>query len=343
MVKFFDILDIATVQRLSASGHPLAYETVAVEGINTLIDAMRSYLSAGYDRNMALVNHDEHGKCTAFGIMEMLGSVGVMEFMAPKPDDEEMIETWADLAEAFVTHASEKGGQVVLAEVPAESNEHEALLRAGFSNLVHQQVSKLTKMLGNNNVACAATVREVEKSDDPAIKILTMRVVPKLLQRTDLDHDLSRMAHRSDRGFGVWQDQELVGHISFRHGRRGWGLQVLFRPDLDLDTVVMPALSFAIYQVLPSPNKGDKPVYCSLPSYQSWVQPALNVLGFGLVASNMLMAKNTTARVTQPVWSAQPSKVRGRRLAQSGENAVKSDGLTMTEINLTKPKDDEAN
>ena len=331
------------MQRLSASGHPLAYETVAVEGINTLIDALRSYLSAGYDRNVALVSHDEHGKCNAFGIMDVAGNAGVIEFMAPKPDDEDMIETWAELAEAFVMHAGEKGCHVVLAEVPASSNEHESLARAGFSNAIHQNVCKLTKLAVANDLSCAATVREAEKSDDPAIKILAMRVVPKILQRTDLAADLSRIAHRSDRGFVVLQDQEMIGYLSFRQGRRGIGMQVLFKPDLDLETIVLPAMLYAINQLLPTGNKSEKTVYCSLPSYLSWVQPALDTLGFVYVTTNMLMVKNTTARITQPVWSAQPNKVRGRRLAQSGENAVKSDGVTMTEISLNKPKDNEAN
>lgn len=339
MVKFFDIRDITTVQRLSASGHPLAYETVAVEGINTFIDALRSYLSAGYDRNVALVSHDEHGKCNAFGIMDVAGNAGVIEFMAPKPDDEDMIETWAELAEAFAMHAGEKGCHVVLAEVPAGGNEHESLARAGFLNVIHQNICKLTKLAAVGDSLAAATVREAEKSDDPAIKILAMRVVPKILQRTDLNADLSRIAHRSDRGFVVLQDQEMVGYLSFRQGRRGIGMRVLFKPDLDLDSIVLPAMLFAIHQLLPNGNKSEKSIYCSLPSYLSWVQPVLDALGFVYVTTNMLMVKNTTARITQPVWSTQPNKVRGRRLAQSGENAVKSDGTHVT-ISSSLDEDD---
>jgi hypothetical protein len=49
-----------------------------------------------------------------------------------------------------------------------------------------------------------------------------------------------------------------------------------------------------------------------VPSYQSWLLPVLDELGFMHVTSNAIMVKHLTARVRQPVWSIQPSAAHTR-------------------------------
>jgi hypothetical protein len=325
LVKTFDIREIATIQRLSASGYPLAYETVAVEGINTIIDALRSYLSGGLDRNVALVNLDDQGKCSAFGIMSMVGKCGVLEFIAPKPDDDEMVKSWAELSEAFVTAAGERGAYIVVAETPIDSNETNALAKAGFSPAIHQHVLKLINVSqeqSHSQFVQPFEMREEKKDDEPHIRVLAMRVVPKILQRADISTDVSRLGHRTDRGYVIFHEQECVGHISFRNGRRGYGLQLLFRQEVLTAESLQRCIDFALKQFA---NKADKPVYCVLPSYSSWLYDVLSELGFVLISENVLMIKNTTARIAQPVWSEQFVLIRGGKLIKTGDKSVNSD------------------
>lgn len=314
-IRLFDLRDVSTVQRLSAFGRALAYEPIAGEGLSPLREAMRAYVSAGYDRTIALIRRDTVSKeLDTFGLMTLLPSrnqdhpqYASMLYMAPTPHTNDHVNAWTEIAEAFVAMAIEYGAHCVVAEAHESSLEAEALRNAGFSHLVHQDIMKLGALpLEMDSEEVAGLRRQIER-DELLIHLLSMRVVPKLVQMAEGNTDPTRLNHRVDCGFILLRNQEPMANVSLRQGRRGHVMQVLFRAETE--DVVEPVISYALAHLC---DRTRRPVYCMVPSYQSWILPTLDRLGFTHVTSNSIMVRHTTARVRQPVWAVQASRANGK-------------------------------
>ena len=321
-IRLFDIRDVSLVQRLSPLGRPLAYEPIAVHGLNPLREAMRAYVSAGYDRTVALTcrEPDTHG-LDAFGLMYIVpgrsngrgdAPCAALLFMAPTPQSNELTDIWAELSEAFVAFAGEHGVQCIVAETPEEGNEAEALHRVGFSPLMHQDIMKLSLLPEEMVPADVIGLRALEDHDDSYVKLLSMRVVPKLVQKAEGNTDLTRLTHHTDCGYIFIRNQEPMAHISLHQGRRGYGMQLMFRPEAE--DVAEATLLYALSNLC---GKSRRPVYCMVPSYQSWLLPILDNLGFTHITSNAIMVKHTTKRLRQPIWSVQTSHANTKLIVKS--------------------------
>jgi hypothetical protein len=312
-IRLFDIRDVSLVQRLSLVGRPLAYEPAAVHGLNPLREAMRSYVYAGYDRSVALIRRDPDAReLDSFGLMSLIPERGddpsepkyaSMLFAAPCPQNDGLTNAWSELAEAFVGYAADHGVQCIVAETPEASNEAEALRRVGFSALMHQDIMKLVAPPKDDNNPEVIGLRSQEDKDEAYIKLLSMRVVPKLVQKAEGNTDLTRLNHHTDCGYLLLRSQEPLAHISVQQGRRGYGMQLLFRPETE--DVAEPMLRYTLANIC---GQDHRPVYCMVPTYQSWLLPILDNLGFTHITSNAIMVKHTTARVRQPVWTLQTSR-----------------------------------
>jgi hypothetical protein len=310
MIRLFDIRDVSTVQRLSASGRALAYESAASDGLNPLREAMRAYVSGSRDHAVALVRRRQDSReVDAFGLMHLVPArssstdeprCAALVYMAPCPQSDEMEDAWTELAEAFVAHGAARGAQCVVAETPEDGHEVEALHRVGFSPLIHQDIMKLGALPEEMDAPDVIGLRPQTDKDDAYVKLLSMRMVPKLVQKAEASTDLTRLTHRADCGFLLMRNQDPIGHVSVQVGRRGYGMQVMFRQEAE--DLAEPVLQYALANLC---DRTRRPVYCMVPSYQSWLLPILDNLGFIHVTSNAIMVKHTTARVRQPVWSIQ--------------------------------------
>ncbi len=311
MIRVFDIRDVGIVQRFSPLLRPLAYESVAVDGLYPLRDAMRAYLSGSLDHAVTLVRRDQDTRDQdAFGLMYLVPSsnpahpetrYAAMICMSPYPQNEELTNAWVELAEAFVSYAGEHGIESITAETPESSNESDALRRVGYTPLLHQDIMKLSALPDDMETPDLIGMRQQDERDELAVKLLRMRAVPKLLQKSEGNTDLTRLTHHSDCGFILMQDQEPLAHISLHQGRRGFGMQVLFRHEAE--DLAEPALLYALANLC---DNRKRPVYCMVPSYESWLLPVLDHIGFTHVTSNNIMVKHTTSPIRQPVWSVQP-------------------------------------
>ncbi len=317
MIRLFDIRDVATVQRLGPFGRPLAYEAVAVDGLSPLRDAMRAYVASGYDHAITLVRRNSDSReLDAFGLMHLIPAKGsshngtkhaAMVVISPSPQSDELSLVWTELAEVFIMQAGEHGVESIIAEVPDSGREAEALHRVGFSPLMHQDIMKLGALPAEMTAPDVMGLARQEASDEAYIRLLNMRVAPRILQQGDGATDLTRLMHRTDCGFILMRNQEPMAHISLQQGRRGLGMRVLFRHEAE--ELAEPALQYALSNLC---DQSRRPVYCMVPSYQSWLLPVLDKLGFIHITSNMIMVKHTTARVRQPVWSVQPNQAHSK-------------------------------
>lgn len=325
MIRQFDIRDVSVVQRLSPLGQALAYEPVAVEGISPLPEALRSYAAGGIDNRLVMVRRVREPEVEAFGMLQMMSDdagespsprrFGALLYIAPTPHDEAVAAAWIDLVQAMVSQAAERGAVHVIAEAPAEGYELGALQIAGFSPLVHQDIMKLARIPEELEPVEVNGLREQRDADDPLLKLLAMRTVPKPIQKAGSSTDLTRSMRRVDCGFVLFEQGELVGHVAFRRGRRGYGMHTMFLHAAE--SLAEGMLTHALSRLCGRSHK--RPVYCTIPSYQSWMLPPLDRLGFSHVTSNVLMIRHTAATVQQPVWSIDAKTVPGR-VARSRPN-----------------------
>lgn len=313
MIRPFDLRDVGVVQRLTALARPLACELVAVDGVNPLRDAMRAYLSGGRDHAVVLVERDPDHDVEAFGLMYVLptthgdnGNDGAashrraaLVLMAPHAQSDELMEAWMYLAQEFAVEAAQRGVHHIVAEAPEVGGEAEALQGAGFVPLIPQDVLKLANKLNPIDEPDVSGLREQTKEDEPLIKALHLRAAPKMTYQAEVSFDLLRATHRMDRGFVLMRANELIAHVSVRQGKRGYGMQALFRPQAEDDA--KPMLQYALSRLL---ARAWRPVYVTVRHYQSWLLPILDKLGFVHMTSTMLVVRHTAARVHQPVWSS---------------------------------------
>ena len=227
--------------------------------------------------------------------------------MAPGPQSDEAVESWMYLAREFCSYAASHGVHHVIAEPPEYGGEAEALHGAGFAPLIHQDVFKLASLDRDARDARDAEppsvpgLRDVTKADDPLIRLLHMRTAPKMTYQAEITSDLLRATTPSDEGWVLAQNNEVVGYLAIREGKRGYGLQMMFRPKAE--ELAKPMLQYALHRLS---KRKPAPVYCTVRAYQSWVLPVLDDLGFSHITSTVLMVRHTAARVHQPVWSAIP-------------------------------------
>ena len=329
---------------------------MAVDGINLLRDAVTSYVTGGRDSNVVLVNRNggtnsEDGRETAeaFGLMQILEAPALssdaspkdhdranghdrqrraaLVMMSPGPDTDELVESWMYLAQEFATYAARHGIHHIVAEPPEYGGEAEALYGAGFAPLIHQDVLKLA-VIGDaggdeSSLNQLLGLREATKADEPLIRMLHMRSAPKITYQAEITSDLLRATTPSDEGWLLEHENEVVGYVSIREGRRGHGLQMIFRPKAE--DMALPMLSHVLQRVR---RRRRGPVYCTVRAYQSWLLPILDELGFSHITSTMLMVRHTAARVHTPVWnevteSALTAKAIQRTITRTRLNAVK--------------------
>lgn len=108
----------------------------------------------------------------------------------------------------------------------------------------------------------------------------------------------NRVLHTPHWGYLLMRENEVLGHISISQGRRAYGLRVLMRPEAE------PLARAAIdYALAARCRRAARPVYAFVPAYESWVLHDFDALGFTHVASTLLLARHSTVKVRQPVWS----------------------------------------
>lgn len=318
MIRPFDIRDVNMIQRLRPLARALAYELVAVNGINLLWEAMTTYLTVRRDNALLLVDRDAQLGTDSFGLMHILPDANngagndimnrraALVLMGPNPESDAIVESWMYLAQEFASHAASQGVNHIIAEPTEYGGEAEALQAAGFAPLIHQDVLKLAHVAEHGAMPNLPTgLRNYEKSDEPLVRMLHMKTAPKLTVQAEITSDLLRSNQNSGHGWVLMHGSEIVAHAVLREGRRGYGLQILFRPKAEDDA--LPMLQYVLSQVK-SGKRG--PVYCTIRAYQSWLLPILDELRFSRITSTVLMTRHTAVRVHTPVWSQVTGQVR---------------------------------
>lgn len=291
-------------------------------------ELVRAYVSANSDAATALVwtPEGESGAPTALSLMRVFHpprngeerpGVAALQFMAPAPDTHSRVEAWADLAEGQAQLAARHGAIHTLAEAPEDSGEADALRAAGFTAWIHQDALKLGAPPPHVEGEPAPWLREMSgEADALSARLLTLRLTPKPLHRADVTPDLIRLAHRPAHAYLAVDEGEPQGWLAVYGGRRANAIHLCFRPEAE--RLVRPALRHALARL---GRRAQRPVYCMVPSFASWMLSALDEVGFAHVATHVIMIRSSLAAVRQPVWSVELATARKKVIARHNSGA----------------------
>ena len=220
------------------------------------------------------------------------------------------------LIENLAMQAGTWGAFHVLAEVDELSPVFAPLRMAGFSVYAWQRIWDVTALAmgpsqkdgghadgGSANGDARHKGQRVESIQLPAVQNLYHQIVPPLLQPVE-------PAPKEPTGFIC--NEGVKAHVTVNTGMVGIVLFPLIHPEA---TDVSASLASLIRLL---PNRGGRPVYVCVRSYQAWLEPVLEDLGAKAADRQAIMVKHLArlikeeqaVRATQPAGATvQPSRM----------------------------------
>lgn len=213
-----------------------------------------TYLSTGNREHSPLLGQISHSPGSP---------LARISFLAPESAIE--AEALPALLEHMVIQAGERGALHLLAEVDERIAAFAMLRKAGFAIYVRQRIWQLPDDLEERS---QDPVWQVSKDSDLIpVRVLYNNLVPGLVQQVEPApaDPLVGLIYR--------QGDELLAYVELKYGARGILVQPLIHPDAEGVTANLVKLLLSL------PNRGSRPVYICVRSYQSWIEHNLEGLG----------------------------------------------------------------
>jgi hypothetical protein len=197
------------------------------------------------------------------------------------------------LIEHLSAEAGTWGAFHVLAEVAELSQAFSPLRQSGFSVYAWQRMWDVSNVSGADNGPQWTRLGPVHLS---AMQSLYHQIVPPLLQTVE-----SLLSH--PRGF--LSTDGMKCYVNLNSGVYG----ILLTPLIHPEAVEVGAKLAALIRDLP--NRGERPIYLCVRSYQAWLEPVLEDLGARAGERQAVMVKHLARIIKdeQAVRAAQPGGV----------------------------------
>ena len=296
-IRALDLLDLPTVYRYRGEAVSLDPVRLLTRGNPLGAMGMMSYVNPR--RHIYSAITDNNGATLLGGIIHTNGeSFAKLLYLAPasRLDDHAL----PGLIEDLTAEAGKWGAFHVLAEVDEISEAFVPLRMAGFSVYAWQRMWDVSALpVGDNGPKWP----RVDSDDLGTIQSLYHQIVPPLLQ------PLEPMPKHAS---GFICNEGAKCYVNTSSGMLGIVLLPLIHPE----TSDVSAKLLALFKHLP--NRGGRPIYFCVRSYQAWLEPVLEDLGAKSTARQAVMVKHLTrlvkdeqaVRVTRPAGvSVQPSRV----------------------------------
>jgi hypothetical protein len=244
---------------------------VLTRGPHVVSGALLSYLTPGMGIFTGVSSGQDQGAQPTPGrpvigqIIHLIGSpFAHLTFVTP----DEALDSPAlpALLEYLITIAGERGAFRLLADVDEQSMVYEALRHSSFAIYTRQRIWQLNHppdVSGRSRAWRGATSR-----DTLAIKLLYNNLVPGLVQQVE-----PFMTNNRPRGVIHQQGEDLFAYVEIRYGNQG----IWVHPFIHPDTQDVAERFIDLVQNLS--NRGGRPVYICVRSYQSWLEPAIEAIG----------------------------------------------------------------
>jgi hypothetical protein len=183
-----------------------------------------------------------------------------LSFLAPEAALQSPGIALEGMFETMSVEVAERGGMFILAEVYENHAAFELLRRSGFAIYARQRFWQLNVPPA---VARESAWRACIDRDMIPIRSLYNNLVPGLIQQVEPPPTTR------PKGMVYYQGDDLLGFIVLTYGPRGILAQPFIHPNAE-------HLSDSLSPLLESlPDRGDRPVYLCVRTYQSWLEPAL--------------------------------------------------------------------
>jgi hypothetical protein len=299
MIRSFDWRDLPLLHRIRHRGLCLDSQLAFTRGPNVLQYALLDMLGPGRTAHTFVARRG--GQPAIAQVLLPPGrNVAHIAFVSPA----EMLEDsqGAEMLDAMARAGAAHGAHGLIAEVDERSPAFESLRRFGFAIYSRQRIWRLSA----DSVPPApagepatdggtALWRAATPADEPAIASLYLNLVPALVQQVEPPPT------RHSRDIVHWRQGELLGYLSFDGGPRGIWVLPYFHPGAEDPDQLLGILLSDLEE------RQQRPLYICVRSYQSWMTPPLQTLGFEVLTDQAVMVKRLAVSVRQPQLAVLPA------------------------------------
>ncbi len=304
-VRPLDLLDLPALYRFRSEAISLDSTRLLTRGNPLGAIGVMSYANPRRHIYSAVVR--EEGGTLAGGIIHTNGdSFAKLLYLAPASEMEN--EALPGLIENLTAQAGTWGVLHILAETEELSAAFIPLRTAGFSVYAWQRIWDVTPLAEGNAVKSDGNGnghkpgegqhkwQRVESVNLPAVQNLHHQIVPQLLQVVE-------PAPKVPNGFMC--SEGARAYVGMSTGMVGIVLFPLIHPEV---TEVGSKLASLIRTL---PNRGGRPVYVCVRSYEAWLEPVLQDLGAMAGDRQAIMVKHLgrLVKAEQPARAQQPANV----------------------------------
>ena len=304
-IHALDLLDLPTLYRYRSEAISLDTSRLLTRGNPLGAIGVMAYMNPR--RHIYSAVSREDGVSLAGGVIHTNGDLfAKLLYLAPASEMER--PSLVPLIENLAAQAGTWGALHVLAEVDETSPAFVPLRQAGFAMYAWQRIWDVTPLAAgtqrkngdghaaNGNGQAAHDWRRVDSINIASVQSLYHQIVPPLLQPVE---------RRPQQPTGFICSEGLRAHVDVNTGMVGILLLPLIHPEA---TDVSSKLASLIGSL---PNRGGRPVYVCVRSYQAWLEPVLEDLGARAGDRQAIMVKHLARLVKeeQAVLAKQPANV----------------------------------
>jgi hypothetical protein len=272
-IRPLDLLDLPIITRYRNDVLTLDSARALTRGHPLGTMGLLAYINPARHLYAAIANGGE--STLLGGVIHSRGDIyAKLLYLAPSSrlDDRQL----PALIEHLATQAGEWKAFHVLAEVDETSDVFPALRMAGFSVYAWQKLWDVS-LIGKMEPAQGLGWRRVESVDLPVIQSLHYQIVPPLL------HPVQPAPNRV---LGFVHSENMKCYASVTSGVYGIVLTPLIHPD---EHNVSEKIASLVSNL---PDRGGRPVYLNVRSYQTWLEPVLEDLGAQASPRQAVMVKH---------------------------------------------------
>jgi hypothetical protein len=169
------------------------------------------------------------------------------------------------LSDYMALQMGNKGAFHILADINESSQVFQLLHRAGFAIYARQRIWRLDgQPQGDQN---PVPWRTALSRDVIGVRSLYCNVVPGLVQQVE------PLPKKKLKGVVLYKGTDVIAFVELKYGRNGIWAQPFIHPDVgDFDC----SLVHLLHEL---PNRGNRPLYLCVRSYQSWLESAIEAMG----------------------------------------------------------------
>jgi hypothetical protein len=287
MIRSFDLTDLLTVSRLSAQAICFHPRLAATEPLRPVRRALLGRMFPTLHPETCLVT--ESAEALAFGqFLHRAGSPHA-HLSVLAPSNFLSNPRSVDLAEALVSAAGSRNAHYLVAEADTQSDAYAYLRRTGFSVYARQTIWRSEQVPEYPDETPTGSLRPAKPEDQVAITSLFASIVPAMMQQVERAPDIPK-------GWSLLESGELVGFFQCAIGSRGVWIDPYFHPGARQVSVWLAQFSYAAMKTY------RLPVFYCVRSYQDWLDPMMQEMGFSCLEEQSVLAR----RIVSPVTVSQP-------------------------------------